>query len=129
MYKTKTLVNTAPKALPRRGLSVALTPRTRRLEFVNGNWEVVEWQAGASCTIRPTRALSRCRCLRRCRSRFTIEFEAHFKHGNQQRAVATVEPEGRGGARTYAEGRGQPRRHLSETRAATGCDASWMPRA
>lgn len=64
----------------------------RRLEFVKGNWEVVERQGGRSLrNTGPRHSAFKVPLPETLPERFTIEFEAHFPPGNL--AVATVEPE------------------------------------
>jgi OOP family OmpA-OmpF porin len=65
----------------------------RHLEFLRGNWELVEWQGrrllrntgprGAALEVRLPEALP---------ERFTIEFDAYFTHPNHQLVVATEPP-------------------------------------
>ena len=64
----------------------------RSLEFVNGSWEVVEWQGRRFLRNTSNRCAFKVPLPETLPERFTIEFNAHFKHGNQQLAVATVEP-------------------------------------
>ena len=67
----------------------------RRLEFVNGNWEIVEWQGRRFLrNTGPRHAAFKVPLPETLPDRFTIEFDAHFPHGNQEIAVSTVEPEG-----------------------------------
>lgn len=65
----------------------------RRLEFVSGSWEVVEWQGRRFLRNTSNRCAFKVPLHETLPERFTIEFDAHFRHGNQQLAVATVEPE------------------------------------
>lgn len=65
----------------------------RSLEFVSGNWEVVEWQGRRFLSNTSNRCAFKVPLPETLPERFTIEFDAHFKHGNQQLAVATVAPE------------------------------------
>jgi len=76
-----------------------------RLEFLNGNMEVVEWEdtrwiratAGSAFAVRLSETLP---------DRFTLEFPVHFKHGNQWMRVLfeesdqTVRPRGMGWYKT-----------------------------
>lgn len=66
----------------------------RRLEFVRGNWEVVEWQDRRFLRTTSNRSSFKVPLPETLPDRFTIEFEASFLHGNQQLAVATAEPDG-----------------------------------
>jgi outer membrane protein OmpA-like peptidoglycan-associated protein len=65
-----------------------------RLEFVKGNWEIVEWQGRRFLrNLGPRASAFTVPLPETLPERFTIEFEASFSHGNQQLAVATKEPE------------------------------------
>lgn len=72
----------------------------RRMAFIKGNWEIVEWQGrrllrntgprGSAVAIQLPRTLP---------EQFTIELEAHFPGTNQQMVLATVQPDA---GRNYA---------------------------
>lgn len=67
----------------------------RRLEFVKGSWEVVGWSGGRALrNTGPRESAFKVPLPETLPEQFTIEFLAHFSHGNQELAVATVEPEG-----------------------------------
>ncbi len=67
----------------------------RRLEFVNGSWEITEWQGRRFLrNTGPRSAAFKVPLPETLPERYTIEFDAHFPHGNQNLAVATTEPEG-----------------------------------
>ncbi len=66
----------------------------RRLEFVNGNWEIAAWQGRRFLrNLGPRGAAFKVPLPETLPEQFTIEFDAHFPHGNQRLAVATVEPD------------------------------------
>lgn len=70
----------------------------RRLEFVKGNWEVVEWQGRRFLrNLGPRHAAFMVPLPETLPERFTVAFDAHFPHGNQRLALATAEPEHRVG--------------------------------
>lgn len=75
----------------------------RRLEFVRGSWEVVEWQGRRFLRNTSNRSAIKVMLPEALPERFTIEFDAHFTHGNQQIAVATVKP--KDGRVTHLENR------------------------
>ena len=65
----------------------------RRMEFMSGNWEVVEWEGRRLLrNLGPRGAALKILLPRELPERFTIEFEAHFPHGNQQLVVGTSAP-------------------------------------
>ena len=66
----------------------------RRLDFVRGTWEVVEWRGQRFLRTTSNKSAFKVPLPETLPERFTIEFEASFAHGNQQLAVATVEPDG-----------------------------------
>ena len=69
----------------------------RRLEFVNGNWDVIDWEGRRLFrNTGPRNAAFMVPLPEALPMRFTIEFEAHFPHGNQSVAVTTDSPRGRG---------------------------------
>ena len=66
----------------------------RDLEFVNGNWEVVEWRGQRFLrNTGPGHSAVKVPLPETLPERFTIEFTTHFPHGNQSLGLATVEPE------------------------------------
>lgn len=66
----------------------------RRLEFVNGSWEIAELQGQRFLrNTGPKGSAFKVPLPETLPERYTIEFDAHFPHGNQELAVATVEPE------------------------------------
>jgi outer membrane protein OmpA-like peptidoglycan-associated protein len=68
----------------------------RALEFVKGNWEVVEWTGRRLLrNLGPRGAAFRIRLPETLPERFTLETEVHLPHGNQQLAVFTRELDGR----------------------------------
>jgi outer membrane protein OmpA-like peptidoglycan-associated protein len=65
----------------------------RRLEFVRGNWEIVEWQGRRLLrNTGPRQAAVQIPLPSTLPERFTIEIDAHFPHPNQQLIVATAPP-------------------------------------
>lgn len=72
----------------------------RRMNFRNGNWDVVEWNGRRWLRNTGPRHASIDIPLRDVLpEKFTIEFDAFFPHGNQRMVVATTAPpEGRGRA-------------------------------
>jgi OOP family OmpA-OmpF porin len=70
----------------------------RRLEFVNGNWDVIDWEGRRLFRNTGPRAAAFMVPLPEALPmRFTIEFEAYFPHGNQSLAIATDSPGGGSG--------------------------------
>lgn len=66
----------------------------RRLEFVSGNWEVVEWEGQTLLrNTGPRYAAFKAPLPEELPTRFTIELEAYFPHGNQQMVITTAAPE------------------------------------
>jgi len=66
----------------------------RRFGFVNGSWDVTEWQGRRLLrNLGPRGAAIRVPLPESLPETFTIEFSVHFPHGNQQLLVATSEPE------------------------------------
>ncbi len=65
----------------------------RRLEFVRGNWEIVEWQDRRLLrNTGPRSSAFKIELPRELPERFTIEVDAYFTHANQQLIVATTPP-------------------------------------
>ena len=65
----------------------------RRLEFVNGNWEIVEWEGRRLLrNTGPRHAAVKLNLPETLPERFTIELEAYLPHGNQKMVVATAAP-------------------------------------
>jgi outer membrane protein OmpA-like peptidoglycan-associated protein len=68
----------------------------RRMTFVSGNWEIVEWEGRRLLrNTGPRYSAFQIPLPRTLPERFTIEMDAYFPHGNQQLVVATSSPEGR----------------------------------
>jgi outer membrane protein OmpA-like peptidoglycan-associated protein len=62
----------------------------RRLEFVRGNWEIVEWQGQRLLrNTGPRYATFKIVLSESLPEQFTIEFDAHFPHGNQRMGIST----------------------------------------
>lgn len=69
----------------------------RRLEFMRGNWEVVEWEGQTFLrNLGPRNAAVGVPLPRELPQRFTIEFQAYFPHGNQRLVITTALPPGEG---------------------------------
>ncbi len=65
----------------------------RRMEFVRGNWEVVEWEGRRLLrNTGPRYAALKVILPRELPERFTIELEAYFPHGNHQMVLGTAAP-------------------------------------
>jgi OOP family OmpA-OmpF porin len=65
----------------------------RRMEFVKGNWDIVEWQGLRLLrNTGPRYSALKIVLPRELPDRFTIELEAHFTSGNHQMVVSTVAP-------------------------------------
>ncbi len=65
----------------------------RRMEFMRGNWEVVEWQGRKLLrNTGPRNASLKIALPRELPERFTIETEAYFAHGNYRMVIATTPP-------------------------------------
>lgn len=66
----------------------------RRLEFLRGNWEVVEWEGRRLLrNTGPRHAAFKIVLPEALPEQFTIEFEAHLPHGNHQVVVLPITPE------------------------------------
>lgn len=66
----------------------------RRLEFVRGNWDIIEWEGRRLLrNTGPRRAAFKIVLPETLPERFTIEFDAYFPHVNQRMAVGTEVPE------------------------------------
>ncbi|MDX1394383.1 MAG: OmpA family protein [Gemmatimonadota bacterium] len=66
----------------------------RRLEFVSGNWEVVEWEGRTILrNTGPRHAAFKVPLPEELPSRFTVELQAYLPHGNQQMVITTAAPE------------------------------------
>ena len=71
----------------------------QRLEFVRGNWEIVEWQGRRLLrNTGPRHSALRIPLPETLPERFTIETEAYFPHGNQRFVLLTQPPEGQFGS-------------------------------
>jgi outer membrane protein OmpA-like peptidoglycan-associated protein len=69
----------------------------RRLEFMRGNWEVVEWEGQQLLrNTGPRAAAFKVILPEELPEMFTIEFDAYFTHGNQQMMVLTGPVKGEG---------------------------------
>jgi len=69
----------------------------RRLEFVRGNWEIIEWQGRRLLrNTGPRHAAVKIPLPSTLPERFTIEIEAYFQHPNQQLIVSPAPPPGNG---------------------------------
>lgn len=65
----------------------------RRMEFVGGNWEVVEWEGRRLLrNTGPRHAAVKIPLPEALPERFTIEIEAYLPHGNQTMVIATAPP-------------------------------------
>lgn len=65
----------------------------RRLEFMKGNWEIVEWEGRRLLrNTGPRHAAVKIVLPSELPESFTIEFDAHFTHGNHRMIVATTTP-------------------------------------
>jgi OOP family OmpA-OmpF porin len=65
----------------------------RRIEFASGNWEIVEWEGRRLLrNTGPRSSAIKVPLATELPSRFTIEIEAYFPHGNQQMAITTAAP-------------------------------------
>src|SRR5690606_14970611 len=68
----------------------------QRLEFVRGNWEVVEWQGRRLLrNTGPRHSALRIPLPEPLPERFTIETEVYFPHGNQRMVLLTQPPRDR----------------------------------
>ncbi len=68
----------------------------RRMEFVSGNWEVVEWEGRRLLrNTGPRHSAVKIILPRVLPEHFTIEFDAYFPHSNYVIAVAPSPPSGR----------------------------------
>lgn len=68
----------------------------RRMEFVSGNWEVVEWEGRRLLrNTGPRHSAVKIILPRALPEHFTIEFDAYFPHSNYVIAVAPSPPTGR----------------------------------
>ena len=77
----------------------------RRMNFVRGNWEVVEWQGRRLLrNSGPRYAAIEIPLPSALPDRFTIEFEVYMPHGNHRLAVATYSPAADGGNWTKLRG-------------------------
>lgn len=66
----------------------------RRMNFIKGNWDVVEWNGKRWLrNVGPRHAALTIPLSETLPEMFTIEFEAYFPHSNQQMVVATTAPE------------------------------------
>lgn len=66
----------------------------RRMEFVQGNWEIVEWRGrNLLRNTGPRHAALKIELPRELPERFTIELDAYVTHGNQRFILATHAPE------------------------------------
>lgn len=65
----------------------------RRMTFLRGNWEIVEWQGRRLLrNTGPRHSAVKIPLPRDLPERFTIEIEAYFPHTNQQLIVSTAAP-------------------------------------
>ena len=65
----------------------------RRMEFVGGNWEVVEWEGRRLLrNTGPRHSAVKIPLAEPLPERFTIEVEAYLPHGNQRMVLATASP-------------------------------------
>ena len=65
----------------------------RRMTFLRGNWEIVEWQGRRLLrNTGPRHSAVQIPLPRALPERFTIEIEAYFPHTNQQLVVSTAAP-------------------------------------
>jgi outer membrane protein OmpA-like peptidoglycan-associated protein len=77
----------------------------RRMNFVRGNWEVVEWQGRRLLrNSGPRYAAIEIPLPSALPDRFTIEFDVYMPHGNHRLAVATYSPAADGGNWTKLRG-------------------------
>ena len=77
----------------------------RRMNFVRGNWEVVEWQGRRLLrNSGPRYAAIEIPLPSALPDRFTIEFDVYMPHGNHRLAVATYSPAADGGNWTKLQG-------------------------
>ncbi len=68
----------------------------RRMEFLMGNWEIVEWQGRRLLrNTGPRHAAIKIVLPRELPERFTIEFDTYLAHPNHQFVVATAPPTSR----------------------------------
>ncbi len=66
----------------------------KRLEFVRGNWEIIEWEGQRLLrNTGPRHAAVKIALPRELPQSFTIELDAHFTHGNHRMIVSTTAPE------------------------------------
>jgi outer membrane protein OmpA-like peptidoglycan-associated protein len=66
----------------------------RRMEFMRGNWEIVEWQGQRLLrNTGPRHAALKIVLPRELPESFTIELSAHFTHSNHRMVIATTPPE------------------------------------
>jgi len=74
----------------------------RRMEFVSGNWEVVEWEGRRLLrNTGPRHSAVKIILPRALPEHFTIEFDAYFPHSNYVIAVAPSPPTGRNNYNNY----------------------------
>jgi outer membrane protein OmpA-like peptidoglycan-associated protein len=67
----------------------------RRMEFLQGNWDVVEWQGRRLLrNTGPRYSALKIVLPRELPERFTLEFDAHFSLSNDQMVISTAQPEG-----------------------------------
>jgi outer membrane protein OmpA-like peptidoglycan-associated protein len=67
----------------------------RRMEFMRGNWEIVEWEGRRLLrNTGPRHAAVKIVLPRELPESFTIELEAYFTHGNHQMILTTDPPDG-----------------------------------
>ena len=65
----------------------------RRLEFLRGNWEIVEWEGRRLLrNTGPRHAAVKIVLSRELPESFTIELDAHFTHSNHRMIIATTAP-------------------------------------
>ncbi len=77
----------------------------RRLNFLRGNWQIVEWQGRRLLrNIGPRYSAFEIPLPETLPDRFTIEIKAHFAHTNHQLVVATASPAAGGGNWNKLEG-------------------------
>lgn len=77
----------------------------RRMNFVRGNWEIVEWEDRR--LLRSSgrgRAAVEIPLVEEIPERFTVEFDAYLPHGNHRMFVATSSPASEGGDLRQLEG-------------------------
>lgn len=77
----------------------------RRMSFVRGNWEVVEWNDRRLLRISgPRYAAVEIPLPEAIPERFTVELDVHMPHGNHRLAIATYSPAAEGGNWTRLQG-------------------------